>query len=219
MFKDPGEKKTGAVLKRSFKKAEPPKKAATPAYGLKPVSLEPHYNTPYYRKDYTELKYAGTGCFGSVVHVIDNFTELKYAVKKTRFPLNCSYWNHETENNRKVGFGFHPNILKFYKSWKESTEIESMVYMVIEPCQITLSKFATDKKDALKEAVLWDCLLDIGNALQYLHKRSLVHYDVKEDNIMLFRKSFKLGDFGCTYDLEETENLEYLDEISPVPSD
>uniref|UniRef100_A0A6P7GY88 non-specific serine/threonine protein kinase n=1 Tax=Diabrotica virgifera virgifera TaxID=50390 RepID=A0A6P7GY88_DIAVI len=201
---DPGEKKTD-FLGELVKKAEPPKKGATPAYSLIQVSLESEYDPSldgsYYQQIYTEIKYAGSGAFGDVFYVIQNFTKRRYAIKKIKSALPTRYIYNEVRNNEKVGF--HPNLVKYYTAWYE----DHNAYMVIEPCQTSLSKFVVDKKDTLQETLLWDCLLDIGNALQYLHKRSIVHYDVKADNIMILRKSFKLGDFGNIYDMKEPRHI------------
>jgi serine/threonine protein kinase len=56
------------------------------------------------------------------------------------------------------------------------------------------------------------CLLDIARGLEYLHSCSIVHGDLKPQNVMLKtaaadRRGFvcKLGDFGLSRMLQETE--------------
>ncbi|CAG9828377.1 unnamed protein product [Diabrotica balteata] len=158
------------------------------------VNLDLHYNSSlnesYYQQIYTEIKSVGEGGFGKVFKVINKYTNRKYAIKKFKRITTSKEIYSEIRNNEKVGY--HDNIVKYYMSWEEGNE----AYMVLEACQMSLADYAD--KNIVQENLIWDCLYDMCNALQYLHKRRLVHYDVKSHNIMIHKKCFKLGDFGVS---------------------
>lgn len=55
----------------------------------------------------------------------------------------------------------------------------------------------------------------ILSALQYLHKKKIVHKDLKGDNILVSNEGkVKLADFGCSQKLEKTLTLS-IDNNSP----
>ncbi|XP_072402616.1 membrane-associated tyrosine- and threonine-specific cdc2-inhibitory kinase wee-1.1-like [Diabrotica undecimpunctata] len=174
-------------------------KKAKPAYVSITVNLDSHYNSSlkesYYQQIYTEIKSVGEGGFGKVFKVIHKFTHRKYAIKKFKRITTSKEIYSEIRNNEKVGY--HHNIVKYHMSWEEGNE----AYMVLEACQMSLADYA--EKNKVQENLIWDCLYDMCNALQYLHKRCLVHYDVKSNNIMIHQKCFKLGDFGTLYELSK----------------
>ncbi len=97
----------------------------------------------------------------------------------------------------------HPNCVHFYQSWEESGRL----YQQFELCETSLADLAEDKHDVSEEFV-WACLVDLLQALQHLHDHSLLHMDIKPENIFIGRDGVcKLGDFGLVIDLKEVRYM------------
>eukprot|EP01124_Arcella_intermedia_P015202 TRINITY_DN21711_c0_g1_i2.p1 TRINITY_DN21711_c0_g1~~TRINITY_DN21711_c0_g1_i2.p1 ORF type:complete len:1408 (+),score=408.99 TRINITY_DN21711_c0_g1_i2:318-4226(+) len=88
----------------------------------------------------------------------------------------------------------HPNIIKFYDSFFKDSEL----YMVLSFCEAgSLSEVIQDlQKPFLEKQVTFICH-EVLQALKYLHRRCIIHRDIKCANILLSADgSIKLGDFG-----------------------
>ena len=87
----------------------------------------------------------------------------------------------------------HPNIVKFYGFYEKDKHINLvMEYMNGGTLFEYMNKI---RKISLKEAVSF--LVDIIDAVTYLHQRSIVHRDIKPENIVLGSEGVaKLCDFG-----------------------
>ena len=63
----------------------------------------------------------------------------------------------------------------------------------------------------IPEQVIWQFLVDLLLAVQHLHRRHLVHMDIKPDNIFIsFDGVCKLGDFGLIIDLNKVATFSLL---------
>ncbi|XP_050516191.1 uncharacterized protein LOC126891056 [Diabrotica virgifera virgifera] len=70
-------------------------------------------------------------------------------------------------------------------------------------------------KNVIPEHALWDGSLNMCKAL---HSKSLIHRDVKADNILLSGNYFKLADFGTLFDLNTVSNQKYDGAKLPILS-
>ncbi|KAI6218152.1 Protein kinase domain-containing protein [Aphelenchoides fujianensis] len=167
-----------------------------------PQPLSPHYNPEkegdYLTQAFTMTDVLGCGSFGVVVSVESKDDHRKYAIK-----YQVPYKNHfkRYEQLREVvflQFVDHPNCVRFYAAWEEADRL----HMQFELCPGNLNKFLTDHDGQVPEARVWDVLLDLLRALAYLHSHSILHLDVKPENILIDANGVaKLSDFGMAFDL------------------
>lgn len=96
--------------------------------------------------------------------------------------------------------GAHPNIVNLLDSF----ETENHNYLVLEYCsQGDLYEAIRQDKGPKQTDHIRDFMLQLVNAVEYLHNRSIFHRDIKPENIFLTDDGkMKLGDFGlATMDL------------------
>jgi len=95
----------------------------------------------------------------------------------------------------------HPNIVLYLGG----SAVAQEVFFLTELMECDLNRL-TKQKDP---RALWQnegkyYALDILQALSYVHRKSLVHKDVKTPNILIKRGCAKLGDFGLAKSIENT---------------
>ncbi|BAE81738.1 serine/threonine protein kinase [Chlamydia felis Fe/C-56] len=86
----------------------------------------------------------------------------------------------------------HPNIVKLY----QYGQCREGLYMAMEHIQgVSLRKYILSQLIPLSRAV--DIILQIAQALEYLHSRGILHRDIKPENILITPQGeIKLIDFG-----------------------
>ncbi|CDW74066.1 serine threonine-protein kinase nek10 [Stylonychia lemnae] len=162
--------------------------------------------------------YQGKGAFGSVYQVVKG--ENQYAMKE--LPLSHfdvtpeqfqNFYDEHSKNQatiddlvvqeicREVAILKdldHPNITKYYTSFAEG----QYIYIVMELLDgISLADFIlsqTEKKQRVKEEIVWNILTQLSAALRYLHvEKRVVHRDLAPSNILIDGDfNLKLADFG-----------------------
>lgn len=102
----------------------------------------------------------------------------------------------------------HPNILIIY----ESGNTDKYFYLVMEYLEKSLRDRIKAAKDSPFDPRVLDIIKDIAAALQYAHKRDIIHRDIKPTNIM-FRadETPVLVDFGLAKLKHATEKLTKTD--------
>jgi membrane-associated tyrosine/threonine-specific cdc2-inhibitory kinase len=104
----------------------------------------------------------------------------------------------------------HPNCVQFCAAWEEADTL----YIRTELCLCNLQKYIFNRDGNVPEHNVWNVLLDVLRvrnfcsqlvnvfikALAYLHRNSILHLDVKPENILLTNDGIaKLGDFGMAF--------------------
>lgn len=89
----------------------------------------------------------------------------------------------------------HPNIVEFLGAGKD---VHSRPFIVMELMDGNLRDFIKHKNYQLKQKVIISIALDVAKGLSYLHGHSppILHRDLKTDNILLKRRTAKIGDLG-----------------------
>eukprot|EP00850_Spirogloea_muscicola_P014592 SM000106S13940 [mRNA] locus=s106:84719:86817:- [translate_table: standard] len=129
-----------------------------------------------YRDEFHEIQEVGRGNFSRVYKVQKRLDGCLYAVKRTRRPLLQDGERRQaiTEVQALAAAGQQENVVRYFGAWIES----DFLYIQMELCEG--GSLATR----------------IGRALAALHRRGIVHLDVKPENVYTASGVYKLGDFG-----------------------
>ncbi|CAG9329514.1 unnamed protein product [Blepharisma stoltei] len=160
--------------------------------------------------DFTLIKEIGRGTFSVVFLGVDNETSKSYAIKcidkiflgKTKYGYKAIF--EEIKVMRKLN---HPNIVKLHKVY----ESNQYVYLVLDyvPGGNMVQRVSSLKN--LSEDAASSFIKKFLEVLVYLESSSVIHRDIKLDNIVMMSNDpnnfdFKLIDFGlsCKYQKDIT---------------
>ncbi|XP_050518093.1 membrane-associated tyrosine- and threonine-specific cdc2-inhibitory kinase-like [Diabrotica virgifera virgifera] len=138
---------------------------------------------PYLSQIFSAVEILGEGYFGTVYkaqHISDN---KNYAIKKLKADkISESEKFKEIRNFEHVGY--HPHIVNYIMGWEQEADI----YLMMQLSHTSLVNYVKITND-VPEFVFWDCIGDVCLASIYLAERRLVHYDIKENNILIHGKN------------------------------
>jgi len=93
----------------------------------------------------------------------------------------------------------HPNIVRFVRCFED----EQHVYLLLDLCDSGSLADLVRKKGRLSEAEARPLLLQLIEAVRFMHSRWVIHRDIKLGNILLCSAtSARLADFGLAAQLE-----------------
>ena len=96
----------------------------------------------------------------------------------------------------------HKNIVKIKDNFIENKKL----YLLLEYCQNSDLSSLLKKRIKLKEIEVQYYIINLIEAVKYLHEKRIVHRDIKPSNIFLTDKlEVKLGDFGLSKEVSENE--------------
>lgn len=181
---------------------------------------------------FSDLKFIGSGAFSivfSALHLLDKNT---YALKCIPLPNDKNKIKEKTREILFLSRLSHKNIIRYYNSWIEFipnkipkfitnniekiVEIESnldiFLFLQMECVDITLKNFLDLNKKPIPNTNIKSIMIQLVNAIEYLHKNNVIHCDLKPDNIMLKYLNgnyiLKLTDFGIA-SIDGISNLDY----------
>ena len=184
--------------------------------------------------DLTLIKPLGKGAFGEVYLTSKLGSKEKFATKKIdkKYALNPrtkKYIDNEIGVLRDIN---HDNIVKLH----EVKETSQFYYLVIEFCNGgdlsgCLENYKKKNKKPFSEEIVQHLMKQIVSALRYLHKKRILHRDLKLDNILvnyeneqdlknknILKAKVKLIDFGFARYLKK-EELAFSTLGSPINMD
>lgn len=150
-------------------------------------------------------KVLGKGSYGKVYKgtVIKKISKLnknnKVAIKHIMKKKNMSKEDDKTNIEKEVEILLelnHPNIVKLYHIFETSVSYK-LVLEIINGKELTYyldNHFKNINKFIKNEE--WKILLQIANAINYIHNLSIMHRDIKPANVMYDGNNIKLIDFG-----------------------
>ncbi|KAK8811401.1 hypothetical protein WA158_003135 [Blastocystis sp. Blastoise] len=163
-----------------------------------------------------DQKSIGEGRFGTVRSGIDISSDRKIAVKCVS--KKCSQETKTLYNEKKYLEQLcHPNIVKYYDFFTTSKE----TCLVIEKCEGgELFELLQSQDKPFTETQTCYYLIQILQALEYIHKKHIAHRDLKLENCMLRDKDHnvvKIIDFGMATTVTEplTEKVGTVSYMSP----
>lgn len=149
----------------------------------------PEFHT--FRAKYLLMKEIGEGSFSIVHKAVNRLTGRLCAVK-------CCKYSPALEDEvallRKLS---HPNIVGIEGVYHQ----DDMFYVVMDYmadgdlCDLLI------KKQRLSEKEVQRVILQVLQAIEYLHRHSILHRDIKPENILLHGNAVKLADFGLAKQL------------------
>ena len=158
---------------------------------------------------YKLLKLLGEGSFGKA-YLCENLSDNSHCVIK-QIPLDGldEQEKKETYNEvlilKKVN---HSNIIKFIDVFKKSKPINTLNIVTEYADDGDLNQKIEklrQKKSPLTEKEIINYLIQICLALNHIHKKKIIHRDIKSGNIFLTKGGLvKLGDFGISKGFKNT---------------
>lgn len=104
----------------------------------------------------------------------------------------------------------HSNIVKLYDAWAD----DNMAYLFLEYCDGGSLRKKIWNGGFYKNAAAAKIIRTVVDAVAYLHQHSIVHRDIKPDNILFLDKSpeskVMLGDFGLAKFMNESTTTSYV---------
>jgi len=159
---------------------------------------------------YEALKLLNKGSFGMVYLARDTHNDELVAVKclvKPGSPAAATYGLQVDEFNQELMFhdrlGSHPHIVDLLDTF----ETQDHVFLVLEFCEMgDLYEAISQDRGPLETEHVRAFMLQLVNAVEYMHSRGVYHRDSKPENIFLTKTGdLKIGDFGLATTEEWTE--------------
>jgi serine/threonine-protein kinase len=149
--------------------------------GVKPEIKNPGAFTGQYCGKYELLGVIGKGGMGEVYKGFGDETVVAVKVLPNdlaRDPNLVKRFEREATTLARLK---HPNIVRLYDSGRMDTGAHYLAMEFVDGME--LGQFIKENKVSYETIREW--LIQIGNALDYIHKQGLVHRDIKPSNIML----------------------------------
>lgn len=147
--------------------------------------------------EYVVLSGSKSGGNGDVRFVKNPVDNKEYAVKFLRESKD----NKDKRFEREIEFCKncnHPNIIKIYGFGN----YESKLFYVMDKYQYTLRDYI-DRTESVD--LYFDILIQLGEAIKYIHDKKIIHRDIKPENIFIDKeKNVVLADFGIAHFIDST---------------
>ena len=162
------------------------------------------------QETYKTIRLLGEGSYGKALLVRSNNENKNYYVMKT---ISLTNMNEEKKKKtfeevkilRKLN---HPNIIKFHEVFvvKEPSQTLNIIAEYADGGDLSEKiKNQKNKNKYFKESQILDWFIQICLALHHMHKKHILHRDIKSQNIFLTKNDIiKLGDFGISKSLNYT---------------
>ncbi len=148
--------------------------------------------------DYTKIERIGQGGFGTVYKCKNQKNEI-FAMKKIPYTKDEDHIDeHYTKGNNEIDLLFklnHPNIIKIVEAFDDIQS--NNLFLVLEYSYINLNTYIGNRflntmcED--KNNIIIGQILD---GIEYLHGMSIIHCDLKPENICIYNDQIKIIDFG-----------------------
>ena len=152
------------------------------------------------------LRRIGRGAYGSVFEAQELSSGTRFVIKK--IPIyDMSETERDTAKQEVVLLAnlAHPSIVGYHDSFIQ----DGVLHIVMEYCEggdlAGAMKEARRAKSHFAEEQVLDWFAQLCLAVSYIHRRRVLHRDLKSQNVFLTRNNLvRLGDFGIAKVLEHT---------------
>ncbi|KAM3588595.1 spindle assembly checkpoint kinase [Umbelopsis sp. WA50703] len=160
-----------------------------------PVNKQDNGHKVWRLDDFEIGRALGKGKFGHVYLAREKRSGYIVALK-VLYKTELAHSNIERQLRREVeiqGNLRHPNILRLYGYFHDETR----VFLILEFAAKGELYKQLQKYGKFPERIAAKYILQMANALAYLHRKHVIHRDIKPENLMLgLRGELKIGDFG-----------------------
>ena len=160
------------------------------------------------KANYKITKLLGEGSFGKAYLAICENDDKKYVIKQVIMDGMTDKEKRETFNEASILKRLdHPNIIKFKEVFiqRKPKEALNIVTEYADGGDLD-QKIEAQKKKPFPETQIIDYFTQICLALQHLHKKNIIHRDLKGGNVFLMQSGLvKLGDFGVAKGLKTSK--------------
>lgn len=154
--------------------------------------------------NYKSVRVLGEGRYATVYEGMDKRTSGRVAIKVLSKML-IDGANPEFINNERRVFGIlkdrvcPPTIIKFieYLEDRENSFFVLEYYDGYTLQRVVYESMHNRDRQRLTKEEKKGYLLQIGDALRFLHSINIFHCDLKPENVIIRRKELKICDFGC----------------------
>ena len=148
--------------------------------------------------DFTFLKFLGKGSYGSVYTAKRKSDGKVYAIKQIDTTRMKNTEKEEAFNEvRVIASVYHPNIIGYYEAFYEDNKLFIVMECAPNGDLRNEMELKKAKKQSYDEATIWNYLLQMLAGLNALHKRNILHRDMKLANIFIGDDGIlKIGDLG-----------------------
>ena len=158
---------------------------------------------------YLQGEILGRGMTAEVIEVLDLQTLRRKVVKKFLVKHRRSEDLDSNDTHKKISDEYytlrrlnHANIIKAYEMFQEDDG--HILFVVTEYCCGSLEELRLSRPD--HKIAINNCHFyfhQLIDGVEYLHSHSLVHYDIKPDNLMINNdNTLKIADFGSCITLD-----------------
>ena len=162
--------------------------------------------------DFEIVKYLNNEEIVSIIKVKRKKDGQFYILKNLKFQLLDKKLKEKVLNDIKLLSSLnHPNIIQFKESFfdKPSNTLNLVMESANNGNLSNKINLAIIKKMSLEECIIWDVLTQILHGLYYLHKKGIIHRNLKSSNIYLTKnRLIKIGDFNSCYLLNKKNNFQ-----------
>lgn len=153
---------------------------------------------------YEVIKVVGKGTFGRAILVKLKTTKKKYIIKQVKLHNLPEKEKKEARNEVKVLSSLkHVNIVRYIKSFMDKGSL--CIVMDFAEKGDLYAKIKKQRGKLFSEATIMKYFVQICSALEYVHKRHILHRDLKTQNIFIGAGDrVLLGDFGIARVLQST---------------
>ena len=148
----------------------------------------------YFYMSYEKLSKIGQGTYGVVYKAQNTQNKEIVALKKIKFE------SHEeglpSSAIREIALLKeldHPYIIKLYNV----LHLQQRLTLIFEFCEWDLTRYMKTLNNCLPKQQILSFSYQLLSALSYIHEKSIIHRDIKPQNLLINRKlELKLADFG-----------------------
>ena len=156
--------------------------------------------------DYIIKERLGVGSYGTVYKVKKKNTNKIFVIKQISLLGLSEQQKNEYKLEARILSSIKSNyVVKYYDSFEEKNNLN----IVMEYCDGgDLFQFIEEKKKTkhlLNESLIWELFIKMILGLSSIHKKKILHRDLKSQNIFLTKKlEVKIGDLGVAKKLNQT---------------